>query len=292
MSETFQKLPEKQATLIPRLLGWMPRSWRSAIIGHPDHPSRLSTLAHNLLNRMGPPKAQVFDCHGPLEGYRMCIDWSRFRSFVYGTWEPQVGSEVVFAVKPGMVVIDAGAHIGYYTLLLAKCVGPAGAVFSFEPLPSNFEMLQKNVEINNLTHVRLQNEAVFSRTQRITMYVPDEPNPGEGSLYERGGTRQYVVNAISLDDFCGKSDLRPDVLKIDVEGAEYDVLVGAQQTISHWRPRLFIELHHFDGNLGAHPVPELLRGYGYQVRWIERWPLTSHVQAMPLVAGKEGSFPA
>jgi FkbM family methyltransferase len=253
VSQAFHRSPEKQATLIPRLLGWMPSSWRSAIIGHTDHPSWVSTLAHNLLNRMGPRKMQAFDCHGPLEGYRMCIDWSRFRSFVYGTWEPQVGGEIVSAVKPGMVVVDAGAHIGYYTLLLAKCVGPAGAVFSFAPLPSNFEMLQKNVEINNLTHVRLQNEAVFSRMETITMHVPDEPNPGGGSRYERGGARQCAVNAISLDGFCDKSDLRPDVLKIDVEGGEYDVLVGAQQTILRWPPRLFIELHHFDGNLGAHP---------------------------------------
>ena len=270
-------------SVVPRILGWVPISWRTAIIGRPDHPSRIATIAHRFLNRLAPHSSQSFACHGALEGFRMSIDWNRFRSFVFGTWEPEIANAVVDNVKPGMCVFDIGAHIGYYTLLFAKCVGPAGCVVSFEPLPANFALLQKNVHMNNLLNVRLINQAAFSRTERITLNVPDEqPNPGSGSMSGPGGAKQCDVEAVSLDNFCASSLVFPDVLKLDVEGAEYDVLIGAQRTISQYRPKLFIELHHFDGVPDvpdAHPVPGLLACWGYKVRWLERWQLTSYILA-------------
>ena len=266
--------------VIPRLLGWVPISWRRALIGRPDNPSRFATLAHNLLNRVPPSDSQVYDCQGALEGYRMSIDWNRFRSFVYGTWEPEVFRAVTATVKPGMTVIDIGAHIGYYTLLFSKYVGPNGYVFSFEPLPGNYALLQKNILLNNLQNVHPLNQAVFLRTQEIVITVPDEqPNPGSGSMYTEKGAKQYHVDAVSLDDYCEKSAIRPDLLKIDVEGAEYDVLMGAVNTIDRCRPKLLIELHHFDGNLAAHPVPDLLTSWGYRIQWIERSEMTSHILA-------------
>jgi len=269
-------------SVIPRLLGWVPISLRRALIGRPDNPSRIADFLHRLLNRLAPAESQVFACQGALKGYRMSIDWSRFRSFVYGTWEPEVISAVSETVQPGMTVIDIGAHIGYYSLLFAKLVGPSGRVFSFEPLPGNFELLQKNVQLNHLQNIHLRNQAVYSRSERITITVPDDqPNPGSGSLYQCNGAKQYHVDATSIDDFCKEGSLCLDVLKMDVEGAEYDVLLGASSTIKRCQPILLIELHHFDGNLAAHPVPDLLTGWSYGIRWVERWELTSYILAIP-----------
>jgi FkbM family methyltransferase len=266
--------------VIPRLLGWVPISWRRAFIGRPDNPSRAATLAHNLLNRMPPNESQVFDCQGALEGYRMSIDWNRFRSFVYGTWEPEVLRTVTATVKPGMTVMDIGAHIGYYTLLFAKCVGTNGHVVAFEPLPANFELLKRNIRLNELPYVQAISQAVFSRNEEITLTVPDDlPHSGDASVYPGRGTKQFRVPAITLDTFCDSAGLRPDILKMDVEGAEYDVLIGARKTIVRYRPALLIELHHFDGNLAAHSVPDLLAGWGYRIQWIERSEMTSHILA-------------
>ena len=89
------------------------------------------------------------------------------------------------------------------------------------------------------------------------------------------------MQATSVDVFCEQSGIRPDFLKMDVEGAEYEVLMGAKETIAQLRPKMMIELHHFDGNLAAHPVPDLLAGWGYQIQWIERWQLTSYILALP-----------
>jgi FkbM family methyltransferase len=271
--------------VIPRLLGWVPTSWRRALIGRPDNPSRVATFAHNLLNCVPSAASQVYECQGALAGYRMSIDWNRFRSFVYGTWEPEVLRAVTDIVKPGMTVIDIGAHIGYYTLLFAKCVGPNGRVVAFEPLPVNFELLKRNIQLNELNYVQIFSQAVFSRNEELILSVPDDlPHSGDASVYKNSGTKQFRVPAIALDTFCESAGLRPDILKMDVEGAEYDVLMGAEKTIDRFQPKLLIELHHFDGNLAAHPVPDLLSRWGYRIQWIERSEMTSHILAIPASA--------
>ena len=275
--------------VIPRLLGCVPISWRRALIGRSDNPSRVANFAHNLLNHVPFAESQVYECQGALAGYRMSIDWNRFRSFIYGTWEPEVLSVVTNTVKPGMTVIDIDAHIGYYTLLFAKCVGPHGRVVAFEPLPVNFELLNRNIQLNELTYVQTFAQAVFSRNEEVILTVPDDlPHSGDASVYQNRGTKQFHVPAIALDTFCESVDLRPDILKMDVEGAEYDVLMGAEKTIGRFRPKLLIELHHFDGNLAAHPVPDLLSRWGYQTQWIERSEMTSHILATPASAESPG----
>lgn len=268
--------------IIPRVLARVPPSLRRAVIGRPDKPNRLANLAHNLLNRLAPSDSQVYACQGPLQGYRMCIDWNRYRSFVYGTWEPRVTEVVTDVVKKGMTVIDVGAHHGYYSLYFAKCVGPAGRVFSFEPVPRNLALLRKNILLNQISWIQAFPDAVYSSTKDIPFTVPEESaNSGEGSVaYYRGG-RRILVHAVSLDSFCSSADIQPDLIKLDVEGAEVDVVLGAKDTVKRCRPKLLIELHHFDGNVAAHPVPGLLHGFGYEVGWIEKCEWTSHILAIP-----------
>lgn len=274
--------------VIPRILSFVPRSFRSTIIGRPDKPNRFATLAHTLFNRLAPSESRAFACQGPLEGYRMFIDWSRYRSFVYGTWEPAVAKAVGEIVRKGMTVIDVGAHHGYYSLYFAKCVGPTGRVFSFEPVPENLALLRRNILLNGISWIETFPDAVFSCTKEISFAAPDESaNSGEGSLGEGSRGRQILVHAVTLDSFCASADSLPDVIKMDVEGAELDVLLGAKDTLRECSPTLLIELHHFDGNVAAHPVPGLLQGCGYEVQWIEKCQWTSHILAFPKTAALE-----
>ncbi|HEV2195682.1 MAG TPA: FkbM family methyltransferase [Candidatus Acidoferrum sp.] len=261
------------------------------MIGRPDEPSHLATLAHNLFNRLAPSESQAFACQGPLEGYRMFIDWNRYRSFVYGTWEPEVSKVVSEILRKGMTVIDVGAHHGYYSLYFAKCVGPTGRVFSFEPVPENFALLRKNILLNNTGWIETFQDAVFSCSKEISFAAPDKSlASGDGSLVEGRGGRQILVHAVTLDSFCTSKQILPDLVKLDVEGAELDVLLGARDTLKRCSPKLLIELHHFDGSVAAHPVPGFLMSSGYEVRWIEKSQWTSHILAIRNIAPlmKEG----
>ena len=172
--------------IIPRLLGMVPVSWRRAVIGSGGNPSKIANVVHNLLNRLPVEKDVVFDCKGDLEGYRMRTDWRRFRGLVYGNWEPEVSAVVRSVLQEGMTAIDIGGHIGYYTLLLAKCVGKSGRVFSFEPDPMTFESLQRSVRRNGFGWVSCVNAALSDREGEMPFFtvsdgsahslVPETPN--------------------------------------------------------------------------------------------------------------------
>jgi FkbM family methyltransferase len=267
--------------VISGIMRQIPVAWRRKIIGQPGNPSRVATLAHRALNRISDKNLRSYPCIGALDGYRMYVDWAQFRGFIYDSWEPEVVRKTISETRPGMTVVDVGAHIGYYTLLFAKNVGATGRVISFEPAPNNFAVLAKNVELNGLAHVRLFDSAIFSRCGKITISIPDHSNSGEASVSQSVGATHVQVNSTTLDAVSSSLDLHPDFLKIDVEGSETDVLAGAQKTIRRCRPKMLIELHHFDGNLKANPVPTLLASMGYDVEWIERSAWTSHIFASP-----------
>ena len=215
----------------------------------------------------------------------MSTDWARYRGYVYGSWEPIATNAIISAVTPGMRVFDIGAHLGYYSLLLAKCVGSAGLVVSFEAAPRNFSTLRNNILINNLENVELLNVAVFSKVGSIQMSISStDVASGDWSISRESGGETIQVPTITLDRFCKQAKVLPDFLKMDVEGAEYDVLMGGSEVISRSRPTMLIELHHFDGNVVANQVPELLREWNYQISWLERWPQTSQILAQPLSA--------
>jgi FkbM family methyltransferase len=273
--------------LISHVLRQVPVPWRRRIIGRFDRPSRLATLAHHLLNKSSDGNLREYPCVGTLAGYRMYVDWTQFRGFVYDTWEPVVVQRTLSEIKTGMTVLDVGAHIGYYTLLFAKCVGATGKVVSFEPLPANFAILTKNVELNRLAHVRVCDSAIFSTSGELTISIPETSNSGQASLTQSVGAASLQVHSTTLDEVTARLGLRPDFVKIDVEGSESDVLAGAQQTIRRYRPKMLIELHHFDGNPDRNPVPNILAALGYNMEWIERSALTSHVLALPAASAEQ-----
>ena len=256
---------------------------RRTLTGTPYAPSRLAQWVHSLLNWIAAERFPILPCAGPLAGYRMKIDWHRYRSFAYGTWEPEVVSCLSRNLRPGSVALDIGAHIGFYTLLLSKLAGSEGMVYSFEPLPENYRLLSENVELNHCGNVRLFRKAILSQSGVISVTVPaNEPVPGSVSLATDYGTPPIQVEGVTLDEFAAQTGQAIHLVKMDVEGAEHDVLVGGRATIQKHRPALLIELHHFDGGPDDHPVLALLRGWNYGVEWLNRMPETSHIFCRPL----------
>lgn len=158
-------------------------------------------------------------------------------------------------VKPGDVVIDAGANIGYFSLLFAKWMGGRGIVHAFEPFPESARRFKRNLELNPQLEpvVRLHQLALSEFEGRIGMNVPDQGNQGCNYLNDAGGVE---VEVATLDAFCDREHLaRVDLIKIDVEGSEVAVLQGAERTIQRFRPVLMIEVN-----------PSTLQNFGYCAR--------------------------
>ena len=151
---------------------------------------------------------------------------------VYGEFETEI---VKNEIKPNDVVIDVGAHIGYFTLLFAMLVGPNGKVFSFEPEPKNFELLTKNVEINNYDNVITESKIVSDKNKKCTLYT-FETSSGANRIYKPGdnsNAKPIEVDSISLDEYFKNSEFLKKIkfVKIDVEGAELLVLKSMKSVL-------------------------------------------------------------
>ena len=164
-----------------------------------------------------------------IEGRKMfCHGNDGLALSIFKTYEPSQTQIVKNYVKKGDRVIDVGAHVGYYTLLLSQLVGNAGKVYAFEPDPKNFELLKKNVEINGFKNIELIQKAVSNKTGIIKLYLGDEDR-ATNRIYDAqlDDTKKSIeIKTISLDEYI--KDKKIDFIKIDVEGSELGVIEGME----------------------------------------------------------------
>ena len=176
-----------------------------------------------------------------------------------------------FTPKEGDVVVDIGANIGRYTIISSKRVGANGKVVAIEADPSNFEMLNSNIKLNQLTNVTPLNYAVYSKETKIKLYLP-EVESGY-TIYNtimsnraRTEDKFVEVNANTLDyllQLKGITDV--NWIKIDVEGAEFEVLKGASNVLSKSKDiALLIEVHGLDNH---RPILEFVSSYNFKIEF-------------------------
>jgi len=198
-----------------------------------------------------------------------------------GAWEKGTAATARIFLHPGMVAVDVGAHVGYFTRIFSSAVGPAGKVFAFEPHPVNFGFLKKNTR--RLKNTVLIQAAVASQNGQLTLY---ESSVGSGSHSLHTGrypvSQELDVKSVTLDAYFG--DRRINLIKIDVEGAELEVLEGAKNILGRSdAPALVIEFAPgVIRSLGFNPADLIrrIRGFGYQIFAIDeekytRTPLAS-----------------
>jgi FkbM family methyltransferase len=180
---------------------------------------------------------------GLAAGYRICVSPSENLGYLVGTAEPHLQRAIKQYVAFGDAVYDIGANIGYACLSLAKRVGSKGRVFAFEPLPENVNLLRQNIEGNRLTNVQILEVAASDNCGEAVIRVAE--NPSMASLVwhrENASAVELVVKTVVIDDLVEAGQLAaPKFVKIDVEGAEGQVLLGMQRTVAKTRPVLFIE---------------------------------------------------
>ena len=172
---------------------------------------------------------------------------------VSGEWEPHVTAAFLGRLAAGDVCVDVGAHIGYYTLLAAGAVGPAGSVYALEPSARVFETLTTNLALNECDNVSALRLAAGSEAGEAVLFEAPGPSPLTSSLSPRmleaphgGRAQEFVPKQVSVAPLDGvvPADVhaRVRVVKIDVEGYEVEVLRGMERLLSTGGPiAVFVE---------------------------------------------------
>jgi FkbM family methyltransferase len=170
------------------------------------------------------------------------IEWS---IFFYGQYEPEVADLVRRILQPGAVAVDVGANIGCHTLVMARSVGSQGRVLAVEPNPAVRERLAANVALNRLANVEVLSCGLSDEAGEATFYVPPEgfPNQGLGSLCpDPTLSNEVTVEVQTFDAIADARGMeRLDLVKVDAQGMDLKVLLGARRSIEACHPHLLFE---------------------------------------------------
>ena len=154
--------------------------------------------------------------------------------------------------------IDIGAHYGYFTMIAGKVLGPGGCVISIEPNPKSYNRLLKNIKINNLNKI--------VRTYNLGL------SEEEGAAHMGGwDNRKTIIDnrgdilLVSFDELCTKEHINPDIVKIDVFGAEVNVLSGMHESLKNKVSHVFCELHKDMNGYTAKDIVEIMANAGLEV---------------------------
>lgn len=207
-----------------------------------------------------PRQSTIRIMRGPLRGLKWIVGASSHACWA-GTYEVDNLAAFATAIIPGASVYDVGANVGIYTLLASLKAGTSGRVYAFEPLAENLQFLHRHVEMNHLHNCSILEVAVSDTagTQRFAAASWERP------MAHFSGDGELEVPTVTLDScIYGEKAIRPpDVIKIDVEGAELLVLRGASRALAEYHPCLFVEIHGGEQHIECR---DFLAAKGYRLR--------------------------
>ena len=171
---------------------------------------------------------------------------------MYRQYEPYESKLARKYLKSGMTVYNIGANLGYYVLLASKAVGNQGEVYAFEPAPENFELLTRTIEENHANNVIAVQTAAGSRNGTAELSL-SATNSGDHQLYNIAGRSHVSVAVTTIDIFAEDTHSVPDAIILDVQGAELDVLLGAETLTKNRRPLILFSEFWPQGLNERHP---------------------------------------
>ncbi|HEV3470234.1 MAG TPA: FkbM family methyltransferase [Pyrinomonadaceae bacterium] len=260
---------EERPTRLERLAAASVGTLQSVGLGRLAYSGALRRLGKALLLRRDrrPVVRQIASGLG--RGLRLRVLPETPRSYWLGTHEPDMQAALREQIKAGMTVYDCGANVGYFSVMLARLVGPRGRVYAFEPSPASLESLRAARDLNGLANLSVVPQGVWDRRARLRFrrggagesLVSDHVEGVFGESGARGPREAAVeVEVNSLDDFVyAEGNPPPDFIKLDVEGAEGRALAGARRLLAERRPGLLLEIHGGPGR----EVWALLEEFGY-----------------------------
>ena len=193
------------------------------------------------------------------------------------SYEPETVDWLRSVIRPGDTFLDIGANVGLISLEAALLVGPEGRVVAVEPSPGNIVALRRHIELNGMSRRIVVVEAVCAAEDggSATLAIPGDQIGEIGSgptlmthQYLTGTERRLKVRRRSLDCLCRDLDLRPKAIKIDVEGAELEVIRGACETLEDSRPIVWLAFHPYvfpDPKAATNELFQMFRSAGYAI---------------------------
>ncbi|MCJ7694153.1 MAG: FkbM family methyltransferase, partial [Anaerolineaceae bacterium] len=209
-----------------------------------------------------PKKMVVPILRGRMRGMKW-IKGAGAHGYWLGTYEYDKRIAFEKGIKPGDVFYDIGANVGYYSLMAARLSEPNGEVIAFEPLPRNIAFIHKHVTLNKLSkRIKVIEAAVSDKNGKACFNLSSSTSKGHIA-----GEGELEVRTVSLDELVESGEiLAPDVMKVDVEGAEAEVLLGAYKILSTRHPLIYLDTH--DRNAHNKTVT-LLNGLGYTITCVD-----------------------
>ena len=217
--------------------------------------SRAIARAIRLPLRLVPPRAVIRILSGPLRGKRWVAGAATHGCWL-GTYERDTQRAFQRLVRPGDVVYDVGANVGFFTLLASHLAGPEGRVYAFEPVARNLALLRRHIELNEITNVEISPVAVAERAGAARFSVA--ASPAMGGLATEGGIE---VPTVTLDEIAAATR-PPSFIKMDIEGGESAALIGARHLLRASRPTILLSTHGYEQNALC---VELLKSEGYRI---------------------------
>ena len=226
-------------------------------------------------------------------GVRLFVDLSDHvigLNIVRGRYEDEGIRFVRGVLRPGDVAVDAGAHIGFFTMHMAAQVGPAGKVYAFEPFDANADLLERSIAENRFADRIVFQRAAVGRTSGTAMLTfPVETLNSGGAYLLRDGTQPLAGNRtqrvplVALDEAALARPVR--LIKMDVEGAEPQVVMGATRLLTEDRPTILSELHptqleRASGTAGDDFLAQM-RSLGYAAHLLENGTLGAVLERAP-----------
>ncbi len=196
--------------------------------------------------------------------------------YINGSIEVFVQDALKKYLNPGDVFYDIGANIGFFTILGARLVGHSGKVFSFEPVPENVKSIKKNIKVNAFVNTQVIDKAVSEHSGTEDIYITK--NLAGATLTSLGihphdAQTKAQVELVTIDDLVLSNKIEPPhFVKVDVEGAEMNVLKGMQKTIAEYRPIILYEVDSGDPLDLKKKLAELdsfMKGKGYTVEHLK-----------------------